>query len=66
MRGVYYYLRLLKVVLVDEPGPSSVALPSAGVEEWTVLAAALGVVAVGCAPGLLLDPLLRAVAAAGF
>lgn len=69
----YYYLRLLKVVFVDEPAsaPGNGAnlgsdREAGSAEQATVVVAAVLVVAVGCAPGLALTPLLRALVAAGF
>lgn len=62
----YYYLRLLKVVFVDEPFGGIATWTAVGVDQWTVGAAAVGVVAVGCVPGLLLNPLTQALVAAGF
>jgi NADH-quinone oxidoreductase subunit N len=62
----YYYLRLLKVVFVDDMNPDLPATTDGGtgqVELATIVVAALVVVVAGCAPGLLLNPLGLAAAA---
>jgi NADH-quinone oxidoreductase subunit N len=61
----YYYLRLLKVVFVQSPEGETGEWPKGGMGFATVAVAALGVLAVGCAPGLLLVPLADAIIAAG-
>ncbi|MBL9138969.1 MAG: NADH-quinone oxidoreductase subunit N [Verrucomicrobiales bacterium] len=56
----YYYLRLLKVVFVDEIDPRLSTEPGDGsglIELTTILVAAVVVVVAGCAPALLLNPL---------
>jgi len=61
----FYYLRLLKVVFVEAPEGETGGWPKGGLGFATVAVAALGVLAVGCAPGLLLVPLADAIVAAG-
>lgn len=62
----YYYLRLLKVVFVEAPEGEIAVWPKAGLEGATVVVAAVGVLALGCAPGWVLGPLQAAMAAVGF
>lgn len=64
----FYYLRLLKVVFVEDSRDATreVAWPKGGLELATVVVAAVVVVAVGCVPGLVLGPLQSALGAAGF
>lgn len=63
----YYYLRLLKVVFVEESIPAEPlpAVKASLAERLTVGAAALVVIPVGCLPAVLLGPLERALAAMG-
>ncbi|MBX3747460.1 MAG: NADH-quinone oxidoreductase subunit N [Verrucomicrobiae bacterium] len=62
----YYYLRLLKEVFVSEPGTAGwEGMAGGGVERWTVGAAATGVVAAGCLPAVLLEPLRVGLVALG-
>jgi len=62
----YYYLRLLKVVFVEAPEGEIAVWPKGGLEGATVVVAAVGVLALGCAPGWVLGPLQAAMAAVGF
>ncbi len=61
----YYYLRLLKVVFVEDP-PADSRTISPGVGEWAVVVVTtVLVVLVGCAPALFLGPLQAALASVG-
>jgi NADH-quinone oxidoreductase subunit N len=62
--SLYYYLQVLKQIYIAQapaaPGPNP-----APVAEWTLVVLAGGVVALGCAPGLLTESLAAALRAAG-
>jgi NADH-quinone oxidoreductase subunit N len=62
----YYYLRVLKLVFVNEPvTPTPTPAPVGGMELGTVVVVAVLVIAVGCVPALLLSPLQSALVAVG-
>ncbi len=61
----YYYLRVLKAAFVEDPQVEARTDVGSRAEMVTVMVVALLVVALGCAPGLLLAPLQTAVAAVG-
>ena len=62
--SLYYYLQVLKQIYVVETPPSPLAHP-APVTQWTLVALAAGVVALGCAPDLLTEKLAAALRAVG-
>jgi NADH-quinone oxidoreductase subunit N len=63
--SLYYYLQVLKHIYVVEPGPGTRTLPTPVLSQIAIVLLALAVVVLGCAPNLLLGPLLSAVHAAG-
>ena len=56
----YYYLKVLKQVYIVEPGKEAAAVPIPILSRAVLLLLALAVVGLGCAPQLLLGPLLDA------
>ena len=64
--SLYYYLQVLKQIYVVEPAESRPALNVSAGMQLVLGLVALGVVVLGCAPGLLLSRLQLAVQAAGF
>ncbi|HYG24555.1 MAG TPA: NADH-quinone oxidoreductase subunit N [Verrucomicrobiae bacterium] len=61
--SLYYYLQVLKQIYVAEPGADAVAFPVSPLRQTVLILLALGVVILGCAPSLLLQPLANAVEA---
>ncbi|MGA2662045.1 MAG: NADH-quinone oxidoreductase subunit N [Verrucomicrobiota bacterium] len=62
--SLYYYLQVLKQIYVVET-PAAPGAHPAPVTEWTLVVLAGGVVALGCAPGLLTERLAAALRATG-
>ena len=62
--SLYYYLQVLKQIYIVEPGPGTGKLPAPVLSQIAIVLLALAVVVLGCAPNLLLGPLLRAIHAA--
>jgi len=63
--SLYYYLKLLKQIYVAEPKPDTWLRPTPIVSQVALVLLALAVVVLGCAPNLLLGPLLSAIQAIG-
>jgi NADH-quinone oxidoreductase subunit N len=63
--SLYYYLQVLKQIYVAEPGVGTGALPTPVLSQVALVLLALAVVVLGCAPNLLLGPLVRAIHGAG-
>jgi NADH-quinone oxidoreductase subunit N len=63
--SLYYYLQVLKQIYVAEPGVGTRSLPTPVVSQVAVVLLALAVVVLGCAPNLLLGPLIHAIHGAG-
>jgi NADH-quinone oxidoreductase subunit N len=63
--SLYYYLQVLKQIYVAEPGVGTRSLPTPVVSQVAVVLLALAVMVLGCAPNLLLGPLVRAIHGAG-
>ncbi len=61
----YYYLQVLKQIYVAELGAGSVTLPTPVLSQVALALLAAAVVVLGCAPNLLLRPLVSAIHAAG-
>jgi NADH-quinone oxidoreductase subunit N len=61
--SLYYYLKVLKQVFVVKPAPQAAALPVSVFSRFVLLLLALAVVVLGCAPNLLLAPLLTSIRA---
>ncbi len=61
----YYYLQVLKQIYIVEPGPGTVATPTPVFSQVALVLLALTVVALGCAPNLLIGPLQSAIQGAG-
>jgi NADH-quinone oxidoreductase subunit N len=59
--SLYYYLQVLKQIYIAEPSPVVAQLPTATLAQGAILILALAVVLLGCAPNLLLGPLLSAI-----
>jgi NADH-quinone oxidoreductase subunit N len=57
----YYYLKVLKQVYIIEPGPEPAAARIPVLNQAVLVLLALAVVALGCAPHLLLGPLLNSI-----
>jgi NADH-quinone oxidoreductase subunit N len=64
--SLYYYLQVLKQIYVVDVPAGAVAVSSSWLTRATIGLLALGVVVLGCAPGLLLKSLSGAIKAAGF
>lgn len=64
--SLYYYLQVLKQVFVREPSGPTDAVEVSVAAQAVLVVLAVAVVALGCAPGLLLRPLLNALAAASW
>lgn len=64
--SLYYYLQVLKQVFVADGGSEFKQIPSYGFTRFAVCGLALLVVLLGCAPNLLVSPIVTAVKAAGF
>lgn len=58
--SLYYYLQVLKQIFVAEPPPGAAAIPLSLQTQCALVLLALLVVALGCAPRLLLDPIAAA------
>ena len=56
----YYYLKVLKQVYIVEPGKEAAVVPIPILSRAVLVLLALAVVGLGCAPQLLLGPLLDA------
>jgi NADH-quinone oxidoreductase subunit N len=63
--SLYYYLQVLKQIYVAEPETGTGALPRPVLSQVAIVLLALAVVVLGCAPNLLLGPLVRAIHGAG-
>ena len=63
--SLYYYLQVLKQIYIVEPGPDASTMPTPMVRQAALVLLALAVVVFGCAPNLLLGPLLNAIQLAG-
>src|SRR5262249_15813411 len=63
--SLYYYLQVLKQIYVADAPPGAPAIHLAFGSKALVAALAFSVVALGCAPGVLLDRLLAAIGLAG-
>ena len=63
--SLYYYLQVLKQIYVAEPGAGTGTLPTPVLSQVALVLLALAVVVLGCAPNLLLGPLVRAIHGAG-
>jgi NADH-quinone oxidoreductase subunit N len=63
--SLYYYLQVLKQIYVAEPGADTGVLPTPVLSKVVLVLLALSVVVLGCAPNLLLGPLVRAIHGAG-
>jgi len=59
--SLYYYLQVLKQIYIAEPGQGTDALPTPVLSQVAIVLLALAVVLLGCAPNLLLGPLLTAI-----
>lgn len=59
--SLYYYLQVLKQIYVLPPNGEAGAIPALGFTSVAVLVLAIAVLVLGCAPGLLLNPLSIAV-----
>ena len=62
----YYYLQVLKQIYVIEPAPGSGTVATPVISQVALVLLALAVVALGCAPNLLIGPLVSAIQRAGF
>jgi NADH-quinone oxidoreductase subunit N len=62
--SLYYYLQVLKQIYIVEPGPGTGKLATPVLSQIAIVLLALAVVVLGCAPNLLLGPLLSAIHAA--
>ncbi len=62
--SLYYYLQVLKQIYIAEPGPVVGNIPTPPLTQLAILLLAVSVVLLGCAPNLLLNPLLSAIRAA--
>jgi NADH-quinone oxidoreductase subunit N len=63
--SLYYYLRVLKTVFVSDHIEDARAIRSPALLQITVGLLAVGVVALGCAPDLILNQILKVVHASG-
>jgi NADH-quinone oxidoreductase subunit N len=63
--SLYYYLQVLKQIYVTEPGVGTGTLPTPVLSQVALVLLALAVVVLGCAPNLLLGPLVRAIHGVG-
>src|SRR5204862_187749 len=63
--SLYYYLQVLKQIYVIEPAAAASPIPVGLPMRVAIATTALGVLILGCAPGLLLDRLLDAIKVAG-
>jgi NADH-quinone oxidoreductase subunit N len=59
--SLYYYLQVLKQIYITEPGPGIAPLRRSMASQVAVVLLALAVVVLGCAPNLLLGPVLAAI-----
>jgi len=59
--SLYYYLQVLKQIYIAEPLPTAPALPTPMFSQVALVLLALAVIVLGCAPNLLLGPLLSAI-----
>jgi len=64
--SLYYYLQVLKQIYIAEAGPGTGTLPTPVLSQAAVVLLALAVVVLGCAPNLLLGPLVTAIQVARF
>jgi NADH-quinone oxidoreductase subunit N len=64
--SLYYYLQVLKQIYIAEPGPQESTMPIPLLSQIALLLLALSVIVLGCAPNLLLGPLINAIQSAGF
>ncbi len=62
----YYYLQVLKQIYIAEPGAGVGATPTPVFSQIALVLLALAVVVLGCAPNLLIGPLLSAIQGVGF
>ena len=63
--SLYYYLQVLKQIYVVRPTASAEQMPIPASSRVIILAMAVGVVVFGCAPNLLVGPLLASIRAFG-
>jgi NADH-quinone oxidoreductase subunit N len=63
--SLYYYLQVLKQIYVAEPGAGTGTLPTPILSQVALALLAAAVVVLGCAPNLLLGPLVSAIHGAG-
>ncbi len=63
--SLYYYLQVLKRVYVASPPASSTPLHTPILTTLVIALIAAAVLILGCAPRLLLDPILAAIQASG-
>ncbi len=59
--SLYYYLQVLKQIYIAEPRPVAEGMPTPLLTQVVILLLAAAVVVLGCAPDLLLNPLLSAI-----
>jgi NADH-quinone oxidoreductase subunit N len=64
--SLYYYLQVLKQIYIAEPGPEDRTMPTPLLSQIALLLLALAVIVLGCAPNLLVGPLINAIQSAGF
>jgi NADH-quinone oxidoreductase subunit N len=64
--SLYYYLQVLKRIFVADPPPDAAPLNISPATLTVLCVLALGVLLLGCAPGLLVDRLLATLKLAGF
>src|SRR5262249_30194986 len=63
--SLYYYLQVLKQIYVADPPASSTGSPTPLLSQIILALVALAVVLLGCAPDLLVQPLIQAIKLAG-
>jgi NADH-quinone oxidoreductase subunit N len=63
--SLYYYLRVLKAMYVAPPPPDAKEFHSPILSQILVAVLAAAVILLGCAPQLLLKPILAAIQASG-
>ena len=64
--SLYYYLQVLKQIYVAEPAQGAGPMPTTVMSQVVLALLALAVVVLGCAPNLLIGPLLGKIHSAGF
>jgi NADH-quinone oxidoreductase subunit N len=63
--SLYYYLQVLKQIYIADPAAGGGTLPAPVTTQVAVILLAVGVVVLGCAPNLLLGPLIGAIHSTG-